>query len=62
MPVRVLNRSALCIVGVLKRRRQSAVTVEQMNDALAYTAAKRHAREFKLAAKPNRAITRKHHK
>ncbi len=44
---RPLKRSALSIVGLLHRPGRSAVTVEQMNDAIAHGAAERHQRTTK---------------
>ena len=45
--VRPLKRSALSIVGLLKRPGQAAMTVGQMNQAVADTAAARHQRSRK---------------
>ena len=45
--VRSLKRSALSIVGLLKRPGRAAVTVEQMNWAVADAAAERHHRSRK---------------
>lgn len=45
--VRPLKRSALSIVGLLKRPGQVAMTVGQMNEAVADTAAARHQRSRK---------------
>ncbi len=42
--VRPLKRSALSIVGLLKRPGRAAVTVAQMNQAVADAAAERHQR------------------
>ena len=47
MLVRSLKRSALSIVGLLKRPGRSAVTIEQMNQAVADAAAERHQRSRK---------------
>lgn len=49
MSVRALKRSALSIVGMLKRPGRAAVTVEQMNQAVADSAAERHARKLHAA-------------
>ena len=46
--VRPLKRSALSIVGLLKRPGRDAVTVGQMNQAVADAAAARHHRSRKL--------------
>ena len=46
--VRSLKRSALSIVGLLKRPSRAAVTVEQMNRAVVDAAAERHQRSRKL--------------
>ncbi len=40
--VRPLNRTALSIVGILKRPGQKAVTIEQMNDTIAEAASERY--------------------
>ena len=40
--VRPLNRTALSIVGILKRPGQKAVTIEQMNDAISDAASERY--------------------
>ena len=40
--VRPLNRTALSIVGILKRPGQKVVTIEQMNDAIAEAASERY--------------------
>jgi antitoxin PrlF len=45
--VRPLKRSALSIVGLLKRPGRAAVTVEQMNRAVGDAAAARHERSRK---------------
>ncbi len=45
--VRALKRSALSIVGLLKRPGRAAVTVEQMNRAVADAAVERHQRSRK---------------
>jgi antitoxin PrlF len=45
--VRPLKRSALAIVGLLKRPGRAAVSVEQMNRAVVDAAAARHARSRK---------------
>ena len=45
--VRSLKRSALSIIGLLKRPGRAAVTVEQMNLAVADAAAERHQRSRK---------------
>ena len=45
--VRSLKRSALSIVGLMKRPGQAAVTVEQMHRAVADAAAERHQRSRK---------------
>ena len=45
--VRSLKRSALSIVGLLRRPGRPAVTVEQMNQAVADAAAERHSRSRK---------------
>ena len=45
--VRSLKRSALSIVGLLRRPGQAAVTVEQMNQAVADAAVERHQRSRK---------------
>ena len=42
LSVRALKRSALSIVGLLKRAGQTAVSVEQMNQAVIESAAERH--------------------
>jgi antitoxin PrlF len=40
--VRPLNRTALSVVGILKRPQQKAATVEQMNDAISTAASERY--------------------
>jgi AbrB family looped-hinge helix DNA binding protein len=40
--VRPLNRTALSIVGILKRPGQKVGTIEQMNDAIAEAATERY--------------------
>ena len=45
--VRPLKRSALSIVGLLKRPERAAVSIEQMNQAVADAAALRHQRSRK---------------
>lgn len=40
--VRPLNRTALSIVGILKRPGQKAVTIEQMNDTIAEATSERY--------------------
>ena len=47
MSVRPLKRSALSIVGLLKRPERAAVSIEQMNQAVADAAALRHQRSRK---------------
>ena len=42
--VRPLNRSALSIIGILKRPRQASVSIEQMNAAAADGAVERYER------------------
>ena len=42
LSVRALKRSALSIVGLLKRAGQTAVSVERMNQAVVESAAERH--------------------
>jgi antitoxin PrlF len=49
MSVRTLKRSAMAIVGLLKRPGRAAVTVEHMNQAVADAAAERHARKPSMA-------------
>jgi antitoxin PrlF len=49
MSVRTLKRSALAIVGLLKRPGRAAVTVEQMNQAVADAVTERHARKLSVA-------------
>ena len=48
--VRALKRSALSIVGLLKRQERAAVTTEQMNQALADAAVERCRRSLSYAA------------
>jgi antitoxin PrlF len=50
MSVRTLKRSALAIVGLLKLTGRAAVTVEQMNQAVADAAAERHARKLDVSS------------
>ena len=45
--VRALKRSALSIVGLLKRPGRAAVTIGQMNQAVADAAVERHQRSRK---------------
>ena len=40
--VRPLNRTALSIVGILKRPGQKTVTIQQMNDTIAEAASERY--------------------
>ena len=40
--VRPLNRTALSIIGILKRPGQKAATIEQMNDTIAEAASERY--------------------
>jgi antitoxin PrlF len=50
MSVRALKRSALSIIGLLKRPGRVSVTVEQMNQAVVDAAAQRHAGKLPLAS------------
>lgn len=50
MSVRALKRSALSIIGLLKRPGRVPVTVEQMNQAVVDAAAQRHAGKLPLAS------------
>ena len=59
MPIRVRKTSALPVIGLLERRGQTAVSVEQMNDAVAAAAVERHVRSLQFTGKPSFAIQRK---